>query len=56
MKNEEIIKKWQLLLDNYKLLDAFLGDMIGSLAPDKELLIATIKALKEQEHVNADKS
>ena len=50
MSNEEIIKKWQLLLDNYKLLDAFWGDEIESIAPDKELLIATIKALKEQEN------
>ena len=50
MNNEELIKKWQLLLDNYELLDVFLGDEIESIAPDKELLIATIKALKGQEH------
>lgn len=53
MSREEVIKKWQLLLDNYKLLDRLFADKIDSLAPDIELLKETIELLKkdkEQEH------
>lgn len=53
MSREEVIKKWQLLLDNYRLLDILFTDKVDSLAPDIELLKETIELLKkdqEQDH------
>lgn len=47
MSREEIIKKWQLLLDNYNVLDVLFGAQVDSLAPDIELLKETIALLKK---------
>ena len=51
MTKQEVIDKWQLLLDNYELLNVLFGNTIKTIAPDKELLTETIKLLHgEQKH------
>ena len=53
MSKEEVINKWQLLLDNYQTLELLFGydkEALNAIAPDKELIEKTIRLLKEQEH------
>ena len=53
MSKEEIINKWQLLLDNYQTLELLFGydkETLNAIAPDKELIEETIQLLKEQVH------
>lgn len=53
MNKEEIINKWQLLLDNYQILELLFGydrETLNAIAPDKELIEETIRLLKEQEN------
>lgn len=50
MSKEEIINKWQLLLDNYQTLELLFGydkETLNAIAPDKELIEETIRLLKE---------
>ena len=49
MSKEEIINKWQLLLDNYHILELLFGyDKVNTIAPDKELIEETIRLLKSE--------
>ena len=53
MSKEEIINKWQLLLDNYQTLELLFSydkETLNAIAPDKELIEETIRLLEEQEH------
>ena len=53
MSREEIINKWQLLLDNYQTLELLFcydKEALDVIAPDKELIEETIRLLKEQEN------
>lgn len=55
MSKEEIINKWQLLLDNYQTLELLFGydkETLNAIAPDKELIEETIRLLKEREQEN----
>lgn len=50
MSKEEIINKWQLLLNNYQTLELLFGydkETLNAIAPDKELIEETIRLLKE---------
>lgn len=52
MSKEEIINKWQLLLDNYQTLELLFGydkEALNAIAPDKELIEETIRLLKLEE-------
>ena len=55
MSKDEIINKWQLLLDNYQTLELLLGydkETLNAIAPDKELIEETIRLLKLEELEN----
>lgn len=55
MSEEEIINKWQLLLDNYQTLELLFGydkKTLNVIAPDKKLIEETIRLLKEREQEN----
>ena len=52
MTRNEIIHQWQLLLDNYGLLELlFQGDksIMSTLAPDKKLIEETLELLKSED-------
>ena len=55
MSKEEIINKWQLLLDNYQTLELLFGydkEALNAIAPDKKIIEETIRLLKEREQEN----
>lgn len=56
MSREEVIKKWQRLLANYKELELICGDsaVLNSLKPDIEVLTETIELLKKDEEQEND--
>ena len=52
MSKDEIINAWQMLLDNYGILETLLCDdagLMSAIAPDKTLIKETIEFLKGKE-------